>query len=190
LTVARRLFAARGYEATSNRLIADEAGLTTGAIYHYFDRKLDIFAAVYADTQEMVYERFERAIDGHHTFVGRLEAVLETAHALNNDDPSLAKFLGASRVDAARNATIAEALALGQRSRRSTFFVDLIDFGIATGEIDGDAREIMHAVMLTITTGLVDEVSNDRVRHRRAIDGIIGLVSGKLLHAPIDRGDS
>ena len=43
LDAARRLFATHGFERASNRAIADEADLTTGAIYHYFDRKLDLY---------------------------------------------------------------------------------------------------------------------------------------------------
>ena len=44
LESARLCFAANGYEATSNRQLADSAGLTTGAIYHYFGSKRDLFA--------------------------------------------------------------------------------------------------------------------------------------------------
>jgi AcrR family transcriptional regulator len=186
MLVARQLFASRGYAATSNRLIAEEAGLTTGAIYHYFDRKLDIFAVVYQETQWLVYERFAKAIEPATTFVDRLRAILETAHDMNNEDPSIARFLGSCRVDAARDSVIASAVRDVGGSRRITFFDDLIDFGIATGEVDPNEREVVSALLQTITVGLVDAVSGDRARHRRAVDGIMMLVEGKLLHPTVE----
>jgi AcrR family transcriptional regulator len=41
----RRCFAACGYAATSDRLIAEETGLTAVAIYHHFGRKKDLMLA-------------------------------------------------------------------------------------------------------------------------------------------------
>ena len=184
LDVARQLFAARGYESTSNRIICEETGLTTGAIYYYCDKKLDIFAAVHDDAQRIVYERFDAAVEGLDTFVGRLRAVLECAHDLNNEDPSIAQFLGSCRVDAARDATVAAAIAKNRPGRQGSFFNDLISFGIDTGEIDETDRAMLSALFRTITTGLVDAVSGDRTRHRHAVDGIIGLVEGRLIRAP------
>ena len=181
LSGARQLFAARGYEATSNRLIAEEAGLTTGAIYHYFDRKLDIFVAVYRETQELVYARFDAAIAGRESFVERLDAVLETAHDLNNEDPSLARFLGASRVDADRDPAIARALVDSGGTRRREFFDQLIELGIRTGELDPSNRTVVEALIQTIVVGLVDAVSADPRRHRAAIDGVMALVRGELV---------
>ena len=184
LDVARQLFAVRGYESTSNRMIAEEAGLTTGAIYYYFDKKLDIFAAVHADAQRIVFERFDASVDGLDTFVERLRAVLECAHDLNNEDPSIAQFLGSCRVDAARDATVAAAIAQNRPGRQGSFFNDLIAFGINSGEIDEDQRDVLSALLRSITIGLNDAVSGDRTRHRNAIDGIMGLVEGRLVRVP------
>ena len=39
LDAATRLFAQRGYDATGLRLVADEVGLTSAALYHYFASK-------------------------------------------------------------------------------------------------------------------------------------------------------
>ena len=40
-------------------------GITTGAIYHYFASKADLYVAVYAEVQVMIYDVFEKAIVGH-----------------------------------------------------------------------------------------------------------------------------
>lgn len=46
LLVAERLFVTRGYARTSLEAIIAESGLTRGAIYHHFDGKEALFAAV------------------------------------------------------------------------------------------------------------------------------------------------
>jgi AcrR family transcriptional regulator len=181
IEVARSLFASRGYEATSNRLIAEEAGLTTGAIYHYFDRKLDIYVAVYEETQRGVQARFAASTAGATTFLAYLRAVLETAHELNNEDPSLARFLGSCRVDVSRDTEIAAAIRAAGVVRGQEFFAPMIKLGIRTGEIDRKDAKRMAALLDTLMIGLIDAVSNDRERHRRAVDGILALAEGTLI---------
>ena len=48
LVAARDRFAADGYAATSLGAIATDAGVTKGALYHHFDGKEELFAAVHA----------------------------------------------------------------------------------------------------------------------------------------------
>ena len=93
LDSARRCFAEFGYEASTNKVLAREAGLTTGAIYHYFGSKRDLYAAVYETVQTVVYQRFDDAAAPERTFTGKLLAVLDTALELNREDPTLAGFL-------------------------------------------------------------------------------------------------
>ncbi len=50
--VARRLFAADGYAATSLDDVVRGAGVTKGALYHHFGGKRDLFLAVYEREQE------------------------------------------------------------------------------------------------------------------------------------------
>ena len=181
LDVARRKFATGGYEATSNRSLAEAAGLTTGAIYHYFDSKLDIYCAVQLEVQERVYARFQEAIGGPDTFASQLEAVLEAAHDLNCEDRTLAQFLGASRVDASRDSSLALALEAITSDVRAGFFSEMVELGVQTGEIDPTDREIVEIVIRTLTVGLTDAVSHDVKTHRAAVDGIKALIEGKLI---------
>lgn len=43
---AARLFARRGFHGTGMRLIAEEAGVSIGALYHYFPSKEEVFLSV------------------------------------------------------------------------------------------------------------------------------------------------
>ena len=49
------MFARDGYEATTNRSIAKASGITSGAIYHYFDSKAELYAAVYEEVYDRVF---------------------------------------------------------------------------------------------------------------------------------------
>lgn len=51
LASARRLFAARGFEAASIDDIAEGAGVAKGAVYHHFDSKEAVFIAVLEGVQ-------------------------------------------------------------------------------------------------------------------------------------------
>ena len=46
VATARRLFAASGYEGTSTETVLQESGVSRGALYHHFDNKEALFAAV------------------------------------------------------------------------------------------------------------------------------------------------
>jgi len=182
LDIARSAFAERGYESATNRSLGAEASLTAGAIYHYFGSKLDLYIAVHDDVQERVYTRFTDAVDRADTFRGQLESVLDEAHEMNKEDPTLAQFLGALRVDIHRNVELKNALQK-QAMRRQQFFDRIVDVGVETGEIDASDKENVRALLLTILIGLTDAVSYDRVQHRRAVDGLKALIEGKLILA-------
>lgn len=184
LESARRLFAERGYDGTSNRALADAVGLTTGALYHYFDRKLDLYVAVYEATQSHVYDHLEAPVRDEETFIDALRGVLEAAHSLNNDDPSLARFLGSLRVDAERHVELGNEIRNLDQSRQARFFEELVAMGVRTGELDSSEAPKALALLRTVTVGLVDAVSSDRDRHREAVDGIIALFEGKLVRPP------
>lgn len=180
LDVARREFAERGFEVTTNRSLAENAGITTGALYHYFDSKQAIYEAVYSDVQARIYERFEKAIVGIESFVDRVSAVLETAHDLNNEDPSLARFVGAARVDIARHADLKLRL-VGPVGTGLTFFDRLIATGVERGEIAESKVQELRAFVRTVVAGLTDAVSSNPHDHRLAVNAIVASLRGSLL---------
>jgi AcrR family transcriptional regulator len=176
---ARRCFADHGYEATTNKMIADAAGITTGAIYHYFDSKLHIYQAVLDEVQERVYYLFETAERTCDSFVDKLGAVYEAAHELNRADTSLAQFLGASRIDRRRNPELAEVL--GSRDQRGERFFDaIVQRGIETGEIDAADQSRVLNLIRAFNIGLTDGLSGDHDQHRQAVDGLMLALHGMV----------
>ncbi len=177
---ARLAFALKGYGESTNRSVAADVGVTAGAIYHYFGSKLDLYVAVHDDVQRTINERYEVAITEPPTFRAKLDAVLDVSHELNDEDPTLAQFLGAVRVDMRRHPELAKALKRAA-SERGRFFDRIVDDGVATGEIAPADREAVSVLLTTILVGLTDSVSNNNQRHQLAVDAIKALFDGRLI---------
>jgi AcrR family transcriptional regulator len=180
LAAAREAFAELGYDATTNKQLAEAAGITTGALYHYFESKFDLYAAVHDDVQDRVYGRFTAAIEPATTFIGKLEALLDAAHELNRHDPTLAQFIGSVRIDRRRHPELADAF-VAFTTRANAFYDDLVDLGVRTGEIDLADRERVLALIRTMLIGLTDAVSHDIDLHLLAVEGLKQLIEGKLI---------
>ncbi|MEV0504412.1 helix-turn-helix domain-containing protein, partial [Streptomyces spectabilis] len=63
LAAATRLFADRGYDRTSVQEIVEAAGVTKGALYHYFGSKDDLLHEVYARMLRVQQERLDAFAD-------------------------------------------------------------------------------------------------------------------------------
>lgn len=103
LVAARHLFAERGYAATSNRAVADAAGLTHTAIYNHFDSKAGLFHSVFEQVQEVLIAELNAAMDD---VSGRDEfplALLSAAESLRAADPSYISFMASMYVEVDRH---------------------------------------------------------------------------------------
>ena len=54
-------FAARGYALTTNREIAERAGVTSSLLYHYFDSKAAVFRSALADVNQRLFSIYRAA---------------------------------------------------------------------------------------------------------------------------------
>lgn len=180
---ARRLFAERGYGGVTNRELAEASGITTGALYHYVESKLDLYVAVHRDMQRRVYGRFVEAVEASDTFLGQFEGMLEAAHRMNVEDHTLALFVGTVRHDTRRFTEIAERLAHAEAAR-DDFFVGVVDVGVTTGEVRPADRERMVEFIRIMLIGLTEGASETSTQHRCAIDAIRALLHGELLLPP------
>lgn len=75
LAAATRLFAEQGFETTSVQQIVAAAGVTKGAMYHYFGSKDDLLSEIYARLLRVQTARMERAADSSAPVPDRLHAV-------------------------------------------------------------------------------------------------------------------
>jgi AcrR family transcriptional regulator len=73
---AMRLFAAGGYDGTTMRAVADEAGVSLGNAYYYFGSKEHLVQAFYDRMQVQHVAAAERAMGTSKDFAARLRGVL------------------------------------------------------------------------------------------------------------------
>jgi AcrR family transcriptional regulator len=172
LLAARNCFSEYGYSKTTNKDIAEAAGITTGAIYHYFDSKQSLFAAVTAEVNAVVLDEFERAAAEQDSLVDRLHALLDAASRLHNDDRSLARFSATFPIELNRHPELREHLKEADVGRSRRFYRRLADEASARGELPDDMTPADIANMITaVTVGLAyfgTMVDSTRV-HRGAV---------------------
>lgn len=179
ISVAAELFADNGYGVTTNKDVAIRAGISTGALYYYFESKLDMYVAVFLELQARIDERMGEVMQKETTFKGRLRGILAVAYDLNREDPAIARFQGTARVDRMRHPELRKAIP-HPPGEGAGLMRDLIDGGVETGEIRPDRKHQAEAVIKTLFVGLVDGQSADSVNQRQAIEGIDAWLENEL----------
>ena len=174
LLAAQRTFAALGYEPTTNKAIADEAGITTGAIYHYFESKRDLYAAVLDHVSSVIYGRFREAAVGPD-LRARVHAVLDAAVGLGDSDPSYAAFVVSVPTEAQRHAELAD-LAAVQTRASVDFWTELVEEG-AGDLVKGVDPAVAIATLRMVSGGLARYASiADADEYHRSVDGLKRLI--------------
>ncbi len=103
LRAARRLFAAKGYAATSNREIAAAAGLAHTAIYNHFGSKAQLFTAVFLDVQDRLCDELDRSVAAVPDAPLLPRALFDASEALRAADPSYVEFLASMYIEVRRD---------------------------------------------------------------------------------------
>jgi AcrR family transcriptional regulator len=93
LAAARTCFSRDGYDKTTNKDIASVAGISAGALYHYFPSKCALFVASYQETLDMVFGAFDKALEGTTSLAGKIKVLMDVAADMHAQDRSLAGFV-------------------------------------------------------------------------------------------------
>ena len=177
------LFANQGYEGTTNRAIAEGAGLSGAAIYHYFDSKAELYAAVYEAVFDRVFAELERAVACRQTLVEQYAALLEATDRMNRDDPTAPAFVVGVAGDAQRHPELKKLIRPLQR-RNNLFFRRLVGAAAARGELDPevDVRAV-EDLLNAVVSGLarLSAVTGDARRHAAAVDVLQRFFAGTLI---------
>lgn len=183
LAAARHTFARRGYDGTTNKQIAADVGITTGAVYHYFESKADLYVAVYAETQRIAYDAFECGLAAAESFVERVVAILDVSARLAEIEPALGGFVAGVPVEAHRHDELRERLRPLQ-TRADQFMRRVVDDAVARGELaPGVAAEAARDLLVALLMGLSARsfALHDAERHRRTIAAATLMVQGNLV---------
>ncbi len=114
LVAARRQFAAHGFAATSNRTVADAAGLAHTAIYNHFGSKAGLFTAVFVDVQDLLVTELEKSVGDAHGEPPFPRALFDAIQALRAADPSYVEFLASMYVEVRRHPELQQVFKGGQ----------------------------------------------------------------------------
>ncbi|MEV7090002.1 TetR/AcrR family transcriptional regulator [Streptomyces sp. NPDC093085] len=130
LAAATRLFAERGYDRTSVQEIVEAAGVTKGALYHYFGSKEDLLHEIYARVLRLQQER----LDGFADAQGPVERRLRDAAAdvvvttIENLDDAAIFFRSTHHLSPEKNQQVR-----AERRRYHERFRALVEEGQRTG---------------------------------------------------------
>lgn len=178
IAAARELFLAHDYDQVSTAQILDRSGVSRGALYHHFPSKLDLFRAVYEESERRLVEQigaeamaaatpFEGLLVGARAYLRRCETdeefrrigLMQSRVVLGWESwRAVAGDLGIAVVTAAVTAAI-EAGELSPRDRETLSIVllgALIEAAmlIATADDRAAARERSEAVIVDLLEGL------------------------------------
>jgi len=176
-------FARDGFRATTNRLIADDVGITPGAIYHYVSSKAELYADVYCDTIDEVYTEFEMAAAAQETLFDQYNAVLRRACEMQDADPSITGFIVAVAQETQRHPDLL-ALLTPQRGRHMRFFTGLVTAARERGELAPDIDDTALADLLgAVLTGIarMAAAAGDTMRYTAAVEVLARFLDGSLL---------
>jgi AcrR family transcriptional regulator len=130
LRVATRLFARNGFEGTSVQDIVDAAGVTKGAMYHYYGSKDDLLYEVYHQLLTLQTSRLNDIVKSSGTPQERLRAAAidVVTSSLDNLDDMIVFFRSLHMLPEDRQTQI--------RAERRAYheqFKSLVDEGMADG---------------------------------------------------------
>jgi AcrR family transcriptional regulator len=153
LAAARVAFAKGGYGATTNKDIADLAGITTAAIYQYFDSKTALYMDTVRDANQALLPAYRSVVEGARSTRDALRALLLASAELHHRDPSLAAFLSALPVEMQRHPELAAAMA-DSPSEIVDVFEKAVEIGVKSGEIPRAQAPLVVALFVACSMGL------------------------------------
>lgn len=130
LAEATRLFAERGYDRTSVQEIVEAAGVTKGALYHYFGSKEDLLHEIYARVLRLQTERLDAIVAKDATVSQRLvEAAADVVvTSIQNLDDTVIFFRSMHQLSPEKQKTVR-----ADRRRYHETFRSLVEEGQAEG---------------------------------------------------------
>lgn len=176
LDTSLALFRERGFEATTIRDIAADAGLSLGAAYYYFKSKEAIVAAYYDYVQEEHRARAAAAFDSAATLRQRLRAAFHTKIDIVQADRGLLSALFRYGGDPAHPLSWFGPASREQRDKSVAVFAAALE-----GErLPDDVRDAAPVLLWTLHMGILlfflyDESADNR-RTRRLIDASVDFV--------------
>lgn len=167
LEAALRVFAARGYHNTRLEEVAAAAGVTKGAVYHYFANKEELLLRALEEYQERVFGRVEEALRSE-TGPASARLRLFFRKAFGGSDPARVDVLLLLQSAAVEVPDVYERWIASGPMKGWRLVAALIEEGRVSGEFRSDVdADVAARVFLT---GLLGQVTWQR--HAPSVPGL------------------
>ena len=185
--VALKMFREIGFEKTTMRAIAQEAGVSVGNAYYYFASKDELVQELYIQVQKEHAEVAARALRDVHDLAGRLKAVLHTGvdvmapyHQFGSD------FIATAIRPTSPVNPFGEASTVAREASLAIFRSAVDDSSPAVAKkLREDLPELLWLAYMGVALFWVYDKSEGQRRTRKLIDGAAPLVARGLSLAKI-----
>lgn len=133
LSIARHLFARKGYDATSLRDIAEAAQITKAALYYYFPNKDTLYERVVVESMGSLLAEVRAAVDRVHTPTEKVRAFLRAS--AESMEQRRDQWVAGSNAFWQAGPTGRRGLALQHRDEYEHLLRQCITDGISSGEL-------------------------------------------------------
>ncbi|BCB04145.1 TetR/AcrR family transcriptional regulator [Bacillus sp. KH172YL63] len=181
INAARRVFIKKGYEHTTMKDVMDEAGVSRGGLYLYFDNKEDLFEAV-------IQEQFIDAIDEMSKHHDSYWDVLLMSFLGENKEPSDEMDpLAPSKLEyfiTGRNHSSRQEHARKRYQQAYEWMTDIIEKGVEAGEFKPRyAPEVLAKALISHIDGLAMDhaiLDAESIQLKEQTEWIIGYLAWGL----------
>jgi AcrR family transcriptional regulator len=179
LAEACRLFATNGFAETSIREIADAAGISNAALYHFFADKNELFARIFVSVTSQLCAFVESRIDPNETATRRLRAFMRGYGTFFEDHTYMC--IAASSSFRALGDSPKRDEAIYWRDRYEGIVRTIIRQGMEAGEFrDGDAALVGRAVLSCLNWLHRWYRSSGRMTPVEIVDGYADILIGGI----------
>ncbi len=181
LLSARQCFAHGGYSDSTNKQIAEAAGVTASALYNHFPAKPQLYYAVLEASEVEVAEALEAVIDPDDPILKQLKDMLAVYADMHSDDPSMAVFMASTNIERMRNPEIRKLLA-NPPLRTYNMVRRQLEVARKRGEIDTSVEaESLIQTIIALSTGLsLSGIRNTPEEHRQVLATYSKILEGSL----------
>ncbi|WP_318271846.1 TetR family transcriptional regulator [Microbispora triticiradicis] len=189
---ALRLFRERGYEATTMRAIAAEAGVSVGNAYYYFTSKEQLVQAYYDRAQASHEAACHEVFAAERSFAGRLGGVLREWVRISEPYHEFAVKFFKHAAEPSNPLSPFSAESAPARESAIALYREVVDG--SAGRMDDELREELPELLWMLWMGVVlfwvHDASPGCARTHRLIDRVVPLVDRlvALSHLPGIKG--
>lgn len=185
--VALKMFREIGFEKTTMRAIAQEAGVSVGNAYYYFASKDELVQELYVQVQEEHAVVAAQALEGIHDLAGRLKAVLHTGVDVMSPYHQFGSDFIATAIRPSSPVNPFGEASTAARAASLAIFRSAVEGSspAVAKKLRGDLPELLWLAYMGVALFWVYDRSEDHRRTRKLIDGAAPLVARGLSLAKI-----